>query len=342
MGVSEKDKLIFTKNLSVMMKSDIPLLEAVRAQTVQVQNLFFKHVLVRIARDVESGHRLSLALARHPSVFPLFYVNVVKAGETAGSLDQNLDYLASQIEERIAFGKTLSSSLMYPAILLTAVCIVGLLFAYFILPNLTDLLASFQTQPPPATRVILFISFTISHFGAFIFLGIIALGAALVLFFQSRSGKPIYDKIILHLPVMGKIFTQVQLVELSTVFSTLLKSGVPVHESLQITAESIRNSVYQKELARIIPAVLKGNPVSMFLDRKLFPPLFMQLLEVGEKSARIEQNLDFLANFYRKEVEHSMSNILTLLEPILLIIVGVAVLFLALAVIGPIYQIAGS
>jgi len=342
MAVPDKEKLIFTKNLSVMMKSGIPLLEALRAQTVQVQSVLFKKVLLRIATDVESGQRLSLALARHPSAFSLFYVNVVKAGETAGSLDQNLDYLAAQIEDRIAFRKTLTASLMYPAILLTAVCTVGLLFAYFILPNITDLFSSFQTEPPPATRAIIFISFAISHYGAVILLLAAVVVGMLVMFFQGKQGKPVWDNILLHLPVMGQIFIEVQLIEISTIFSTLLRSGVSVHESLQITTESIRNTVYQRALARIIPPVLKGNPISMFLDRKLFPPLFMQMLEVGEKSARIEQNLDFLADFYRKEVENTMKNLLTIIEPALLIIVGIAVLFLALAVIGPIYQIAGS
>ncbi|MBI1754928.1 type II secretion system F family protein [Candidatus Azambacteria bacterium] len=142
--------------------------------------------------------------------------------------------------------------------------------------------------------------------------------------------------------MLGNIFRQAQLVEVATILSTLLKSGVPVHESLQITAQSVSNIVYKEAVARIVSPVLKGNTVSAFLDKRLFPPLFIQMVQVGEKSARMEQNLDFLAAFYQKEVQYRIKNILTLLEPFLLIIVGIAVLLLALAVLGPIYQIAGS
>ena len=342
MHIPERDKLIFTRNVAVMTKSGIPLLEAVRSQASQAAHPSFRKVIGSMVRDIEAGRRFSLALERHPSVFSPFYVNAVRAGEKAGSLEQNLEYIALQIEASMAFKKALTSALLYPAFLLVAVFSVGFAVAYFILPAIADLLTSFESEPPFATNIILLVSFAVREYAVFFLLGAVAAVACGLLLAQGKGGKAAIDRIALHVPVLGNILRQAHLVETATVLSTLLKSGVPVHESLEVTAQSLGNSVYRKAVEKMIPPVLKGNPLSAFLDRRLFPPLFVQMVEVGEKSARIEQNLDFIASFYQKEVEQSLKNILTLLEPVLLIIVGAAVLLLALAIFGPLYQVAGS
>ncbi len=342
MPISDKDKLIFTKNTAVLLTSGIPLVSAVNSLAAQAANPSFARVCAALARDIQAGRRFSLALERYPAVFDSFYVNVVKAGEKTGSLERNLEYIASHIESRIAFHRALKSALLYPAVLLCAVAGAAILFVYFILPSITDLISSFQGEPPLATKIILFISSAVSDYGALMFTAGITALALLVFFAHSARGNETVGRLSLSMPVLGNIFRQVQLAEIAAILSALLKSGVPVHESLQITAHSVRNPVYQKALARVIPAVLKGSTISAFLDRRLFPPLFMQMMEVGEQSARIEQNLDYLADFYQKDIANRMKNILTLIEPVLLIIVGVAVLLLALAILGPMYQIAGS
>lgn len=342
MRISDKDKLIFTKNIAVMLTSGIPLVSAVRSLTVQAANPSFARVCATLAGDIQAGQRFSLALERHPAVFDAFYVNVVRAGEKAGSLERNLEYIASHIESRIAFQRSLKSALLYPAVLLCAVAGAAVFFAYFILPAITDLIVSFEGEPPLAAKMILFVSGLIADYGALMLAVFIAMFAFLVFFAQSKGGREVVGRFSLVMPIFGNIFRQIQLAEVAAVLSTLLKSGVPAHESLQITAQSVRNPVYQKAIARIIPGVLKGSTISAFLDRRLFPPLFMQMMEVGEQSARIEQNLDYLADFYQKDVANRMKNILTLIEPVLLIIVGIAVLLLALAILGPIYQIAGN
>lgn len=325
-----------------MIRSGIPLLQAIRSQGVAAQNPSFKKVLALMAADIESGQRFSTTLSRFPSVFPSFYVNAVKAGETAGTLDKNLEYIASQLEAGLAFRKALSSALLYPIVLFTALVVIAFTVGAIVLPTLADLLQTYGGEPPLATKIILGIGALFGEYGLVIAASFVLLCLSVYLFFQGKSGKAVFDRVILHLPVLGNIFRQVSLSETAVTLSTLLKSGVPVHESLKIAGTSLRNGVYGQALLRVVPPVLKGNPISVFLDRKLFPPLFVQMMEVGEKSAHIEQNLDYLAEFYRKEVERSLKNILTLLEPILLIIVGIAVLLLALAVLGPIYQLAGG
>lgn len=340
--IPEKEKLFFTKNITVMMRSGIPLAQAVRSQSVQTRNPTFRRVLSRVTADIEAGQRFSVALERHSPTFSPFYVNAVRAGEKSGSLEQNLDYIADQLEASIVFKKTLTSALMYPAFLLVAVVCVSFLIGWFVLPTITDLLTSFETDPPLPTKIVIGMGYLFKNFGAVMAIALLLCAVGAYALAQTRGGRDIFDHIILHVPILGKVFRQVYLVETTKMLSTLLKSGVPVHESLAITADSVSNAVFRRALRRIIPEVLRGNPISPFLDRRLFTPLFVQMMEVGEKSARVEQNLTYLSSFFQREVESTVKNLLTLLEPALLILVGVAVLLLALAIIGPLYQVAGG
>ncbi len=342
MRITDRDNLIFTKNLSVMVKANIPLAQAIRTQVQQSQNPSFRKILFDISQRVEAGQKLSSALESHPSAFGFFYVNVVKAAEKSGTLENNLEYLADHIETAMVFKKTLTSALMYPAFMLCAIVAVAAVLGYTVLPTITELLATISEDPPLATRAVLALATFVSAYGILLILGVAALAISAYFFVRSPSGKVASDHAVLYFPIAGSIVRRVYLARSAKVLATLLKSGVPIHESLAITAGSLGNDAFRGAIRRVIPEVLKGNTISAFLDRKLFPPLYIQMLEVGEKSASIERNLDFLATFYQKEVENNVKNLFTLIEPVLLVIVGIVVLFLALAVIGPIYQSAGQ
>ncbi|MCR4322789.1 MAG: type II secretion system F family protein [Candidatus Azambacteria bacterium] len=342
MRITDKDILIFTKNLAVMVKANLSLAQAIKTQIQQSRNPSFRRALLDITRRVEEGEKFSTALERQPHAFGFFYVNVVRAAEKSGTLENNLEYLADHIETSIGFKKTLTSALIYPTFMLCAVGAVAVVLGYTVLPTVTELLASLSESPPLATRMVLAFTAFLSTYGIAVIFAIVACGVSAYFFIRTPSGKNFFDRAMLHLPIVGGLVRRVYLARSAKVFATLLKSGVPIHESLAITAGSLGNDAFQAAIRRVIPGVLKGGTVSAFLDRKLFPPLFIQMLEVGEKSASIEKNLDFLASFYQKEVESSVKNLFTLIEPILLVIVGIVVLFLALAVIGPIYQSAGQ
>jgi len=295
--IPDREKLIFTRNVAVMVKSGIPLVESVRSYATQTQHPAFRKVLSRVVADVEAGQKFSFALQRHPSAFSLFYVNAVKAGEKSGSLERNLDYIAEQIEAHMIFKKALTSALLYPLFLVVAVSAVAFLLSWLVLPTITDLLKSFTAEPTLSTKLVIGIGSLVEQFGIFIVLGVVVCFTLAYASAQTSSGKEVSDWVLLRLPVFGKVFRQVYLVETSKTLSTLLKSGVPVHESLSITAESLGNTEFRRAIRQVIPYVLKGNPISPFFNKRLFPPLFIQMMEVGEKSARIEQNLDFLASF---------------------------------------------
>ncbi len=342
MRITDRDNLIFTKNLAVMVKANIPLAQAVRTQIQQSRNPLLRRILFDVAQRVEAGQKFSSALEAYPAAFGFFYVNVVKAAEKSGTLENNLEYLADHIETAMVFKKTLTSALMYPAFILCAIVAVAAVLGYAVLPTVTELLATLSEDPPFATRAVLAFAAFVSAYGVMLVLAAVVLAVCVYFFVRSPSGKVTSDHAVLYLPIAGNIVRRVYLARSAKVLATLLKSGVPIHESLAITAGSLGNDAFQDAIRRVIPEVLKGNTVSAFLDRKLFPPLYIQMLEVGEKSASIERNLDFLASFYQKEVENSVKNLFTLIEPVLLVIVGIVVLFLALAVIGPIYQSAGQ
>ncbi|MEK7487772.1 MAG: type II secretion system F family protein [Patescibacteria group bacterium] len=342
MRITDRDNLIFTKNLAVMVKANIPLAQAIRTQVQQLRNPSLRKILFDIAQRVEAGQKFSSALEAHPSVFGFFYVNVVKAAEKSGTLEYNLEYLADHIETAMVFKKTLTSALMYPAFMLCAIIAVAVVLGFMVLPTIIELLASLSQDPPFATRVVLALAAFVSSYGILLILsaGMFAIGV--YFFMQSALGKRSFDHLVLHAPIAGSLIRRVYLARSAKILATLLKSGISIHESLAITAGSLSNDAFQSAVRRIIPEVLKGNTISAFLDRKLFPPLYVQMVEVGEKSASIEKNLDFLATFYQKEVENTVKNLFTLIEPVLLVIVGIVVLFLALAIIGPIYQSAGQ
>ncbi|OGD31495.1 hypothetical protein A3C91_01255 [Candidatus Azambacteria bacterium RIFCSPHIGHO2_02_FULL_52_12] len=344
MAISEQDKITFTRNLSVMAKSGIPLLEAVLSEGKQARSADFKRALFAVAEDIRRGERFSAALAKHPGVFGYFYVHVIEAGERSGSLEQNLIYLFEQMSAAREFRKELTGALLYPAFILSAVVVVGSLMAYFVLPQLTGFLSSFEgAELPFVTRMVLAFSDVTQHYGPLIFPGLFAACALLYgILAQTRPGRDVSDAMRLHLPIIGGILQRAYLVQFSKMLATLLKSGIPMHESLAIVGNGLDNAVFKKSALALVPHILAGQPLSPFLDRSLFPPLYIQMMEVGEKSARIEQNLDYLAEFYRKEMEYRLKNILTSLEPLLLILVGAVVLFLALALFMPLYQTIGT
>ncbi len=344
MSISEQDKIIFTKNLSVMITSGIPLAQAVLSEAKQARTMDFHRVLLAIAGDIQAGERFSVSLAKHPGVFSNFYAHVVEAGERSGSLEHNLTYLFEQLSSARAFKKELTGALIYPAFIASAVAVVGSLMTYFILPQLTGFLSLYDSASLPfATRVILAFSDAVQRQGALI--AVLAISLCVFIYMistQTRLGKEYADGVRLHLPILGGIFRRAYLVQFSTMLATLLKSGIPLHESLAITSASLDNSVFRKAAAFPIPFILKGQLLSPFLEKSLFPSMYIQLIEVGERSARMEQNLDYLAEFYRKEMEYKMKNILVSLEPILLLLVGGVVLFLAIALFLPLYQTVGT
>lgn len=342
MSVSLKEKLVFTKNISVMIKAGIALGEALKLEASQQRNPTFRKALFNIASDIEKGERFSSALEKYRNVFGVLYVNVIKMAEQSGSLDQSMEYLFEEMEDRLNFQRELTSALLYPIVVLSLVFIIGLAFVFFILPKITDVLLSFGGEPAQSVKIILAISNFAQNFGILVLVGLFLILVSIYFLYQAKIFESFFDRFFLGLPILGAIFSKINLSRFAKVFSTLLRSSVPVNRSLEISAGSLGNIVFKKALLNIIPYVNRGDPVSVYLDRKLFPALFVEMIEIGEKTGKIEQNLDYLSDFYKKEIKQSIGSIITLLEPALVLIIGVVILFFALAVFAPLYQTISS
>ncbi len=342
MGISDAEKVNFIRNLATMARAGIPLGSAVRLEAQQAANRSWRAVLTRLAETVERGERFSVALERFPAVFDRFFVHIVRAGETSGSLEQNFLYLADELAARVAFKKELMSALLYPAVMVSALLAAAFFFLLFVLPSLRDIVVSFGAELPLFTKIVFGISDALSNNVGGIALALVFAALGATVFFGTRSGRMVWDRAQLAIPIFGALFLKVNLVRFSRIFATLLKSGIPVHESLAMAGASVRNGRVRSAIEMMVPYVLKGQGLSGLLDRRIFPPMYVQMMEVGEKSASIEKHLEYCADFYQKEVERTLKNLVTLLEPALLVIIGIAVLFLALAVLGPIYQAVGG
>ncbi|MEK7067003.1 MAG: type II secretion system F family protein [Patescibacteria group bacterium] len=342
MAVSIKEKLIFTKNISVMIKAGIALGEALKLEASQHKNPIFRKALFGIAGEVSRGERFSGALSKHPAIFDSLYVNIIQTAEQSGSLDQSMEYVFEEMEDRLNFQRELTSALLYPAIIFSLVLVVGGGMAFFILPRLADTLSSFGGEPVWSVKVILTISGFVQNFGIAAVIVLILFLIGVYFLYQAKMFKSFFDRLLLSLPIFGGIFTKVYLARFAKVFSILLRSNIPMNRSLEISAGSLDNSIFKRSVLGMITHANQGSPISVYLDKKLFPALFIEMMQVGEKAGKIEHNLNYLSDFYKKEAKQNIANILTMLEPVLLLVIGAVILFLALAMFAPLYQTINS
>jgi len=339
-GVSFLDKLLFAKHLSLMLRSGLPLRESIAIIKEQSSG-GFKIVLGDILLSIDNGYPLERSLARHSKVFNPFYINMIKAGEEAGSLDENLEYLSLQMEKIHALRNKVRAAMIYPFIILASVTVLAAAIILFVLPRITPVFKSFRIQLPLATRILISIAGIIENYGLYILLGIILFLVLLVALYRIRFSRYLLHQLILRVPVFGVITKGVHLASFSRNLSTLLKSGIPVVEALNITAETQENLVYRQELIRVMEEVKKGKAISDYIRTRelVFPIMVSRMIEVGEKTGNLEEVLMYLSDFYDLEVDRAAKNISSFLEPMLLIAIGVVVGFIALAIITPIYEV---
>lgn len=343
--VSFQDKLLLTKHLSVMLKSGIPLAEALFTLIEQAKAPQLRRVLQHVLADIENGQSLSHAFERHPKVFSQLYVNLVAIGEESGTLEQNIDFLATQLTKEYNLRKKISGALLYPAVVLSAMVIMGSVIALFILPKLVDFFDAFEVELPATTRLLVFVAQLMKEQGVWIIAGALALLIAVVFFVRIRVVQPLWHRFILRIPVLGTFLLYGELAHFSRNFGSLLKSGVPIHHSIEVTAQTLHNTVFRADLERIAQELNRGKNISTAMVENHFfefPPLVSRMIGVGEKTGKLEDTLLYLGDFYEEEIDSWTKNFTTILEPVLLIVIGIAVAFIALAIISPIYQLTGS
>ncbi len=343
--VSFLDKLLFTKHLSVMIKSGITLSEAVEVLRTQTSNIAFKSVLVEIEKEINNGQTLKKALSKHPKIFDPLYLNLISIGEESGNLEKNLEFLAEELQKTYEFDKKVKGALLYPEIILVVALIMGGGIALFVLPQLANLFSSLDVALPLPTRVLLWLSVLMQSYGLIIVPSIFGVLFLFSLLVKSPPVKPTWHKFLLKLPIFGPFIQNTEAANFCRNLGLMLKSGLPIVTALHAVEDSTTNLVYKDYVHSLIKRVAKGGSIEAELSNgnyKYLPLIVAKMAGVGEKTGKLDETLLYLGNFFADEVDSTAKNLPTILEPLLLVIIAGMVLFLALAIIGPIYDLTGS
>lgn len=344
-GVSFSEKFFFTKNLAVMLKSGIPIAEVFDTLAEQAKSGAFKKILKQVKEDVSRGRSLEKVLSQYPKVFDQFYLSLIKVGEESGTLEESLIYLVDQMQKEKELRQKVQGAMLYPAIVLFATGTIGLVLAFFILPQIIGLFESLNVELPLTTKLLIFVARILRDWGLVIIPSAIVLFVLFTALLQTRLIKPRWHALLLRLPILGKLLQNISLATLARNLGIMLKSGLTITSALETSAQIERNLVYKKDLAKVAEEVRKGKSIEEILIENKFKefPLFMvRMVGVGEKSGNLEENLGYLGDYFEEEVDTVTKNLATILEPVLLIFIGGVVAFVALSIISPIYQVTGS
>lgn len=343
--VSDQEKLFFTKRLSVMMKAGIPLSEALTTLSDQTKSPAFKKIILDLEHEVQNGQPLNKALKKYPEVFDVLYTGLIGLSEESGTLDENLIFLSEQIAKNFNLKNKIKSALLYPGLIISVTIILGGFISIFILPKLTDFFSAFNIKLPLSTQILLWFANLMKNYGFLIFGGIFILALIVAALAQLPPIKFFWHKIQLRLLFFGKIIQYGQLARFSRNLGMLIKSGVPISQALDVTAGTLSNLKYRSDLLEIKHSLAKGKEIGITMAGRNFfeyPALVSRMIAVGEKTGKLDETLLYLADYFEEEIDNIMKNLTTILEPILLVFIGLVVGFVALAIISPIYDLTGS
>lgn len=340
--ISLRDIVLFSRQLSIMFSSKVSLVEALSTIASQTKNLEFRERILDLSRKVEGGSAFSKALSRHPQIFSPFYISMVKSGEISGKLSESLAYLADHLEREYHLISRLQGAMIYPSMVLMVALVVFLLMIFFVLPQLTEVLQESGQPLPIITQLVIGLSLFLRKWG-FLFIGLLV---GIIIFFlryiKTLEGKENFDKISLKLPLIGNLLKMVYLSRFAENLSTLIAGGLPIVQALETTGEIVGNTVYKEIIFRTRNEVRRGESVSSVLRRypEAFPPIFCQMTLVGEKTGTLDKTLLNVVDFYQKEVDRTIDNLFSILEPVLIVFLGLIVAGLVAAVLLPLYRTA--
>ena len=343
--VSLVDSLAFTKHIGLMLKSGIALPESILILEKQTSHPAFKKLLVKLHQEISNGQPLHKALSLFPHVFDPFYVSLIKVAEESGSLEKNLDYLAVHLKKQHEFSGKVKGALLYPSIILGVALVSGIGLSIFVLPQLIDLFESLEIELPLSTKILLFFAQIMRDFGVVLLGALIAYIAFFRWAISTRIIKPRWHAFLLSLPVLGVFFQNVELASMFRNIGTMLGVGVHISTALNAQYETSTNLVYKKYIEAIKNGVEKGKSIEEVLikiDKKHMPLIAVRMIGVGEKTGKLDETLTYLGEYFEDEVDNTSKNLSTVIEPVILIIVGLIVAFIAMSIIGPIYQFTGS
>lgn len=342
-AIGEKDKIIFIKELSVMVQSGLTLTEALDTLKDQTSNNNLNKIIGELSVEIRGGKSLSQALKKYPDVFSPLFINIVNSGEKSGKLDSVLESLSKQMDKDYELKSKIKGAFVYPVVILVALTIVLVIAVVFIIPQIKKIFDDMNVELPILTKILIGISSIILNYWWIIILFV----GGLLLFIKSSSKterfKRLQDVFLLKVPIFGVLIKKIYMAQFSRNLASLISAGVPMLEALKTNRNIINNLVYQEAIDRIMKDVENGVQLSVAIRKeKGFPPMISQLLNAGEKSGKIDFILNTIADFYDREVDDTTHNLTTILEPALTVVMGIAVALFAVSVILPIYGLVNA
>ena len=342
-GVPLKDVVILSRQISTLFEAQVSALKAFSLLGSNAENKTLKKTLNHVVDDLQSGASISAALSKHPKVFSEFYINMVHAGEESGKLNQVFNYLADYLDRQYVLVSKTRNALVYPAFVMGTFFIVMLLMFTVVIPNLSTMIVESGQDIPIYTKVIMAISQFIIDYGIFLLIGVIAVGIFLGIQLRTARGKAYLDQMKLEVPLFGNLFKKLYLARIADNLDTMISSGISIVRAIEITASVVDNHVYKEIMQKTEEAIKGGSSLSDAFSRyEEVPPILTQMVRVGEETGSLASILNTLAKFYKREVDDAVDTLVGLIEPIMIVTLGVGVGLLLVSVLVPIYNIASS
>ena len=343
--ISLQDRINFARHLSLVVRAGMPVYEGLKIIQSQTESKVLRKVLDSLILDVNNGKFLADGLARYQYLFGDFFVNIVRVGESSGTLAKNLLYLADELNRSKGLESKVRSAMVYPLVILCATFAIAGFLTFYILPKLIPVFANLNVKLPATTLALLATVHFLQNDGLYVLIGIILFSIGFkFLLAKVKLARYLFDRSVLSVPVVGDLNVGVSMVNFCRVLGLLLKSGVKIVEALNITAATFDNLVYRGIILDLGEKVRTGGQIGTYLGahKNLFPPLMSGMIFIGESTGNLEENLEYLATYYDEEVDTKLHSLTALIEPLMLLVMGLLVGFVALSIITPIYSISSG
>ncbi len=342
-GVSQKELLVFFQQMATLVEARVPIVSSLRTISDQTDNKYFRIILKEMADDVEEGVSLSDAVEKYPDIFSQLTINMLRAGEVSGELQKSIEIISESIEKNYQLSAKIKGALYYPAFVLGVAFIIGFLVVTFILPKITIMIKDLHLPVPWYTSALIWLGDFMNAYWWAVLMALAAAASGLFYYIQTDSGKREWQQMVLKIPVIGTLARDVYVTRFSETLSALLNSNIPVVRALIIVSQVIGNQVFEKIILQAAEEVKTGGTMStVFLRTKEMPPIVAQMMRIGEETGTLSHVLKGIGKFYGQEVDNMTRSLTTLIEPILIVVLGIGVGILVVGVLLPIYNIAGQ
>ncbi len=342
-SIKMKDVVIMSRQISTLFEAQVSALKAFTLLATNTENKALVKILDNVAENIQAGSTISVALAKHPEVFSDFYVNMIKAGEESGNLNQTFLYLADYLDRQYQLTSKTKNALIYPGFVIGVFLVVMTLMFVFIVPKLESIIKESGQAIPLSTKIIMGISNLFVNYWLFLVMGILAFIIYIIRLIRTKSGRRYLDSLKITLPILRNIYIKLYLSRIADNMDTMLSSGIPILRAIELTSAVVGNHIFEDILKEVAKAVRGGSSLSDAFSKHIeIPPIMAGMIRVGEETGSLDNILKTLGNFYSREVNDAVDTLVSLIEPLMIIVLGLGVGLLLTSVLMPIYNIAGG